>query len=82
MNRECGPECISCGAIERINPANRYDDDLFAWGCQNVPLQRGVLKKTLEGESQLVGFGLYVAEEIRKGEFISEYKGEVRPFNL
>jgi hypothetical protein len=31
------------------------------------------------GESQLegVGFGLYVIEDVKKGEFLSEYAGEV-----
>lgn len=82
MNRECGPECISCGAIQRINPIHKYNDEKFTWGCQNVPLQRGKLKATVVGESQLVGFGLYLAESVRKGEFISEYTGEVRPFNF
>lgn len=77
MNRECGPECVSCGAVERINPAKKYDDELFTHGCQNVPLQRGKLKVSVVGESQLVGFGLYIAEPVRKGEFISEYTGEV-----
>lgn len=45
-------------------------------------LQRGVQRKTVIGESQLegVGFGLYSGEPIRKGEYISEYAGEVSPF--
>jgi histone-lysine N-methyltransferase EZH2 len=29
------------------------------------------------GESQLTGFGLYVAEPVRKGQFLLEYAGEV-----
>lgn len=77
MNRECGPECISCGAVDRLNPAKRDNDDLYTWGCQNVSLQRGRPKETVVGESQIAGFGLYSAEPIRKGEFIDEYKGEV-----
>lgn len=79
MNRECGPECISCGAIPRINPANKHEDHLFTHGCQNVYLQRGVLKASVMGESQLegVGFGLYLAEPVQKGDFLSEYTGEV-----
>ena len=79
MNRECGPQCSSCGAIPRLNPENRYQDDLFATGCQNIHLQRGVSRKLILGESQLegVGFGLYLGEPVRKGEFLSEYAGEV-----
>lgn len=77
MNRECGPQCVSCGAVPRIDPANKYHDELFATGCQNVPLQRGVPRKVILGESQLAGFGLYLAESVRKGQFIMEYAGEV-----
>ncbi|KAG4430406.1 hypothetical protein IFR05_014112 [Cadophora sp. M221] len=76
MNRECGPECGTCGALARIDPANKYDDELFTTGCQNVYLQRGVSKATVMGESQLVGFGLYLAEAVKKGDFLSEYVGE------
>ncbi len=84
MNRECGPECGSCGAISRINPANRYDDELFLTGCQNVYLQRAVSKALIMGESQLegVGFGLYVGEHVKKGDFLSEYAGEVHPLQF
>lgn len=79
MNRECGPQCSSCGAIPRINPRNKYDDDLFARGCQNIVLQRGVDRKLMIGESQLdgVGFGLYLGEPVHKGDYLGEYAGEV-----
>ncbi|KAE9366847.1 hypothetical protein N431DRAFT_351183 [Stipitochalara longipes BDJ] len=77
MNRECGPQCGTCGANDRINPANRYEDELFKKGCQNIVLQRGVSKKLVMGESQLVGFGLYVVEPVQKGDYLSEYAGEV-----
>ncbi|KAL2060766.1 hypothetical protein VTL71DRAFT_9408 [Oculimacula yallundae] len=76
MNRECGPQCGTCGASARVNPANRFDYELFETGCQNVCLQRGVSKATVMGESQLVGFGLYLAEPVKKGAYISEYRGE------
>ncbi|KAG4427515.1 hypothetical protein IFR05_017002, partial [Cadophora sp. M221] len=62
--------------VARINPANKYDDELFTTGCQNVYLQRGISKATVMGESQLVGFGLYLAEAVKKGDFLSEYVGE------
>ena len=80
MNRECGPQCGSCGAFPRINPANKYDDDLFATGCQNIVLQRAMPKRMVIGESQLegVGFGAYLGEPVRKGDFLSEYTGEVK----
>lgn len=77
MNRECGPQCVSCGAISRTDPANKYHDDLFVTGCQNIPIQRGVPRKVVMGESQLTGFGLYLAEPVRKGQYLIEYSGEV-----
>ena len=79
MNRECGFQCTSCGAIPRIDPRHKYDDDLFSQGCQNVVLQRGVDRKLMIGESQLegVGFGLYLGEPVQKGDYLSEYTGEV-----
>ena len=80
MQRECGPQCATCGATDRINPENRYDHQLFTSGCRNVGLQREVDKATVLGESQLegVGFGLYLAEPVKKGDYIGEYQGEVR----
>ena len=79
MNRECGAQCVTCGAVDRIRPENRFDDDLFLTGCQNVALQRGVSKSVVMGESTLdgVGFGLFVAEPVKRGEFLAEYAGEV-----
>ncbi|TVY40754.1 Histone-lysine N-methyltransferase EZH2, partial [Lachnellula cervina] len=79
MNRECGPQCAKCGAVERLDPRNKYNDALFTTGCQNIALSRGVPKSLIMGESQLegTGFGLYAAEPIRKGEFLSEYGGEI-----
>lgn len=81
MNRECGSHCHDCGAVERIRPINKYNDQLFSTGCQNVALQRGVSKAVVMGESSLdldiIGFGLFAAENIKKGEFLSEYAGEV-----
>jgi hypothetical protein len=84
MNRECGPQCGTCGAIDRINPAMRHNDELFKTGCQNIVLQRGVAKQLVMGESQLegVGFGLYVVEPVQKGDYLSEYAGEVLPISL
>ncbi|KAE8441878.1 hypothetical protein EG329_004234 [Mollisiaceae sp. DMI_Dod_QoI] len=58
-----------------------YDNKHDPYGprCQNVCLQRGKLKACVIGESQLegVGFGLYLAESVQKGDFLSEYTGEV-----
>ncbi|KAM3071786.1 hypothetical protein ACMFMG_009645 [Clarireedia jacksonii] len=79
MNRECGPLCKTCGAIPRIDPDNRNHDELFTHGCQNVALQRGISKKLIIGRSLLsgVGYGLFVGEPVRKGDYLGEYCGEV-----
>lgn len=70
---------MPCCALDRIDLKNKYNNDLFTIGCQNIVLQRGVPKKLLIGESTLkdVGFGAYVAEDARKGDFLGEYIGEV-----
>ncbi|ESZ89774.1 hypothetical protein SBOR_9846 [Sclerotinia borealis F-4128] len=79
MNRECGEQCDSCGSLDRTRPQNRHKEGLFQNGCQNIALQRGVNKKLILGKSQLqgVGFGLFTAEPIKKGDFLHEYAGEV-----
>ncbi|CAD6446077.1 09ea3aa8-8c58-486d-a680-a9fe3095b2d6-CDS [Sclerotinia trifoliorum] len=79
MNRECGDQCDSCGAIPRLRPQDRYNHELFQHGCQNIALQRGVNKKLILGKSPIpnAGFGLFTAEPVKKGDFISEYTGEV-----
>ncbi|KAK1755051.1 hypothetical protein QBC47DRAFT_301569 [Echria macrotheca] len=80
LNRECDPVlCKGCGARERADPENAYDDHLHSTGCQNVPLQRGASKTVLLGKSQLegCGYGLFTAEDIAQDEFIIEYTGEL-----
>ncbi|KAF7925474.1 uncharacterized protein EAE97_010555 [Botrytis byssoidea] len=79
MNRECGDQCNTCGAIPRIRPQSRHKKELFQYGCQNIALQRGVNKKLILGKSPIegAGFGLFTAEPVRKGDFLSEYTGEL-----
>ncbi|KAF2254921.1 SET domain-containing protein, partial [Trematosphaeria pertusa] len=78
MNRECDADlCGSCGAIEILDPVNRYNEDVIKGKCCNVAIQRGVPKKTLLGHSEVHGFGLYTGEDVRKEDFLGEYKGEV-----
>jgi hypothetical protein len=79
LKRECDPDlCHSCGAVERANPQNRDNDRLFNTGCANVDLQRGREKQAMIGVSNIGNFwGLFAAEDIRNGEFIAEYVGEI-----
>ena len=77
FNRECDADlCGSCGATEILDPVNRYNEDVVARNCFNVAIQRGVPRKTLLGHSEVHGFGLYMGEDIEKGEYIGEYTGE------
>ncbi|KAL2200026.1 hypothetical protein P885DRAFT_66896 [Corynascus similis CBS 632.67] len=80
LNRECDPVlCKGCGAKERADPENAYDEQLHSTGCQNVALQRGAAKAVLLGKSQLeaCGYGLFAAEDIAQDEFVIEYTGEL-----
>nr|5BJS_B Chain B, Histone-lysine N-methyltransferase EZH2, Polycomb protein SUZ12 [Thermochaetoides thermophila]5KJH_B Chain B, Crystal structure of an active polycomb repressive complex 2 in the stimulated state [Thermochaetoides thermophila DSM 1495]5KJI_B Chain B, Crystal structure of an active polycomb repressive complex 2 in the basal state [Thermochaetoides thermophila DSM 1495]5M5G_B Chain B, Crystal structure of the Chaetomium Thermophilum polycomb repressive complex 2 (PRC2) [Thermochaetoides len=80
LNRECDPTlCKGCGARERADPENAYDEVLHSTGCQNVALQRGAAKAVVLGKSQLeaCGYGLFAAEDIEEGEFVIEYTGEL-----
>ncbi|KAK4139737.1 uncharacterized protein C8A04DRAFT_15589 [Dichotomopilus funicola] len=80
LNRECDPGlCRGCGARERADPENAYDEALHATGCQNVAMQRGAPKAVLLGKSQLeaCGYGLFTAEDIAPDEFVIEYTGEL-----
>lgn len=77
FNRECDADlCGSCGATEILDPVNRYNEDVVARNCFNVAIQRCVPRKTLLGHSEVHGFGLYMGEDIEKGEYIGEYTGE------
>ncbi|KAH9203230.1 hypothetical protein DL95DRAFT_321836, partial [Leptodontidium sp. 2 PMI_412] len=79
MNRECGVECGNCGAFARPTPRNKDEHALFATGCQNVCLQRGVPKNTEVDKTTLEGLGgsgLFLKEAAKKGEFIGEFIGE------
>ncbi|KAK0748251.1 hypothetical protein B0T21DRAFT_302637 [Apiosordaria backusii] len=80
LNRECDPVlCKGCGAKERADPENAYDEQLHSTGCQNVPMQRGATKALVIGSSQLegCGYGLFAAEDVAQDEFIIEYTGEL-----
>jgi len=79
LNRECDPDlCGKCGVAEVIDPANRNESTQWlATKCQNCNLQRGIPKRTLIGTSAIHGFGLFMGEDVKAGDFVSEYKGEI-----
>ncbi|CAJ0957789.1 unnamed protein product, partial [Mesorhabditis belari] len=45
--------------------------------CTNVQLQRNQQKRLLVGVSDIAGWGCFVDENVKRGELISEYCGEV-----
>ena len=84
LNRECDPDlCRTCGSHEVLDPANRYNPEVTAGKCLNVHIQRGVPKMTVLGQSKMMlsgniqGWGLYMGQTCKKGDFIGEYVGEI-----
>ena len=68
-DRECDPDlCGTCGLDERPVGAKE---------CGNMAIQQSRLKRTLLGNSEYGGFGLYMGEPARKNDFIGEYVGEL-----
>lgn len=84
LDRECDPDlCGTCGARQILDPVNRYKDVIAKGKCTNVYVQRGVPKHTLLGHSKLLasggvsGWGLYMGEPVKTGDYLGEYVGEV-----
>ena len=78
LHRECDPWlCGTCGVLEVLDPVNRYNEEVQSCHCKNAKLQRDVPKRTLKGKSDVQGWGLFAGEDIKKHEYIGEYKGEV-----
>lgn len=65
--------CGSCHAAEVLDPVNlakERNGEVFEGGCANVPIQRGVTKRTLMGRSAIAGWGLFAGEKIKAGQFL------------
>ena len=76
-DRECDPDlCGTCGVCEVVDPSKKTHE-VPQGMCQNASIQRGISKHTLLGDSRVHGLGLYACEDIRPGEFVGEYKGEI-----
>lgn len=76
MERECDPDlCGDCGVCEVLDPVNRHEE--LVNHCRNAVLQHGVPKHTILGNSSVHGFGVYACEDIRKDDFVGEYRGEI-----
>ena len=78
LNRECDPWlCGTCGVLDVLDPVNRYNEEIQSRHCKNAKLQRDVPRRTLKGRSDVQGWGLFAGEDMKKYEYIGEYKGEV-----
>ena len=69
---ECDPElCRTCKAYQECRG--------FGETCGNLRCQRGLKKRTCLGRSTVdgAGAGVFSAGELRPGEFINEYTGEL-----
>jgi hypothetical protein len=74
---ECHPDiCGTCGARELLDLVNiNADKDVNK--CGNCCIQLNRPAPTSIGESGVHGVGVYALRDIKKDDFICEYKGEV-----
>ena len=78
VSRECDPWlCKGCGVLEVLDQANKYNDEIRQGRCSNNRLQLGLPARTIKAPSEVQGYGLFAGENLRKGDFIAEYKGEI-----
>lgn len=90
-SRECDPDlCKDCGAGMLLTFPLAPVDSVFCslaelnllqqrdkYKCTNVSIQRNLCKHLLLGRSQVSGWGIFLKGTAKKGDFISEYRGEV-----
>ncbi|KAG9510349.1 Histone-lysine N-methyltransferase EZH1 [Fragariocoptes setiger] len=74
-NRECDPDlCLAC----RPYPISASDQPLVTRQiCCNMNMLLGKRKHLLMGISKISGWGVFTRFSLRKGEYISEYCGEL-----
>jgi len=78
LGRECDPDlCGTCGVAEVLDPLYRFDPTMQMGRCQHASIQRSVTKRTVIGDSRIHGLGLYAGENVKRCEFVGEYKGEL-----
>lgn len=78
MERECDPDlCGTCGAVEVLDPMRRHMPDVAIGRCANVAIQLARPARLIVGDSQVAGFGLYAGENIKAGQYLGEYQGEL-----
>ncbi|XP_037044088.1 histone-lysine N-methyltransferase E(z)-like isoform X2 [Bradysia coprophila] len=77
MTCNCKKFCAtqSCLCIKLFRECD--PDTCTCVSCQNVNLQRNLDKKMHVASSDIHGWGLFVDEDCQKGDYITEYKGEI-----
>lgn len=68
-NRECDPIICICAAKGKSGMGTN--------ACQNVGMSRNLGKIVLVGVSEVCGYGAFLWESVKKGEYIGEYVGEI-----
>jgi len=67
--RECDPDLCSCDACE-----GKHIEDL---NCKNCSIRYRKHRRLLLGESGVHGWGVYLSQDVEKGDFLHEYLGEL-----
>jgi hypothetical protein len=79
--RECDPDtCGSCGASDLAlvsSKEERKERILAQKACQNVNIRYQVHKKIGISSSTTHGWGAFVLEDVKEGEFLYEYTGGI-----
>lgn len=82
-SRECDPDlCFSCCAVRSVQLDSRSVHNSTSNTiilCKNVKIQRNLKKRTSLSISTIpgAGLGLFALEDIRQGDMITEYTGEL-----
>jgi hypothetical protein len=76
--RECDPAlCKGCGVETVLHQAYKYDESMRIGRCCNNRIQLDLPARTILAPSEVQGFGLFAGQDIKKNDFIHEYKGEI-----
>lgn len=76
--RECDPAlCKGCGVETVLHQAYKYDEQMRIGRCHNNRIQLDLPARTIKAPSEVQGYGLFAGQDIKKGDFIHEYKGEL-----
>lgn len=76
--RECDPVlCRGCGVETVLHQAYKYEEKMRIHRCRNNRIQLGLPARTIKAPSEVQGYGLFAGQDLKKGDFINEYRGEI-----